>query len=208
MLKDFLIKTISEKGAISFYEYMRFCQEHPEYGYYTAKPYDEILGAKGDFVTSPEISSLFGEIIAFWVVSLWERLGKPAILNLLELGAGRGVLMRDILITLTKLKSFTATCNVHLLEINPSFRQIQTEKLNGLCELQHHASLDFLNEIETPIIMIANEFLIRSLFISILKKMIVGMKSMLELMIQMRCSLSMFPMKEFLSIQKYNQILS
>jgi SAM-dependent MidA family methyltransferase len=158
MLKDICIQNIHEKGRLSFYEYMKLCQEHPEYGYYTAKPSDEILGIKGDFVTSPEISSLFGEMIAFWVVSQWERLGKPAVLHVVELGAGRGVLMRDILVTLTKLKSFTATCEVHLFDINPSFRQVQIETLRDVCEVQHHASLGFLKEIHESTLIIANEF--------------------------------------------------
>lgn len=158
MLKEVLIQTIKEKGIISFYEYMKICQEHPEYGYYTSKTSDEILGSTGDFITAPEISSLFGEMIAFWVVSQWEKLGKPSVLNVLELGAGRGVLMRDILVTLRKIKSFTATCNVHLLEINPSFRKVQTEILQEVCMLQHHTSLNFLEEIQDPILMIANEF--------------------------------------------------
>lgn len=158
MLKDILIQTIKEQGVISFYEYMKQCQEHTEYGYYTSKPSDEILGLTGDFITSPEISSLFGEMIAFWVVSQWERLGKPDVVTILELGAGRGVLMRDILVTLSKLKSFTATCNVHLLEINASFRQEQAETLDGVSELHHHTSWDFLAEIQDPILMIANEF--------------------------------------------------
>ncbi len=158
MLKDILVQTIKENGSISFYEYMKLCQEHPDYGYYTSKPSDEILGTTGDFITSPEISSLFGEMIAFWVVSQWEGLGKPTALNVLELGAGRGVLMQDILVTLSKLTSFTVMCNVHMLEINPSFREVQTEKLTGLCALQHHASLGFLEEINEPVIVIANEF--------------------------------------------------
>ncbi|MBH1989894.1 MAG: SAM-dependent methyltransferase [Alphaproteobacteria bacterium] len=158
MLKDSLVQTIKENGSISFYTYMKLCQEHPTYGYYSSKPSDEILGTTGDFITSPEISSLFGEMIAFWIVSQWERLGKPTVLNILELGAGRGVLMQDILVTLSKLTSFTATCNVHILEINPSFCEVQTEKIKGLCALQHHASLDFLKEIQEPVLMIANEF--------------------------------------------------
>lgn len=158
MLKDSLIQSIKESGSISFYEYMRLCQEHPNYGYYSSKPSDAILGSAGDFITSPEISSLFGEMVAFWIVFQWERLGKPAVLNILELGAGRGVLMRDVLVTLTKLNSFTATCNVHILEINPSFREVQAEKINTLCKLQHHTSLEFLESIHEPIIMAANEF--------------------------------------------------
>ncbi|MDP3935608.1 MAG: SAM-dependent methyltransferase [Alphaproteobacteria bacterium] len=158
MLKDIFIQTIKEKGSISFYEYMKTCQEHPAYGYYSTKPSDEILGLEGDFVTSPEITSLFGEMIAFWVVSQWDRLGKPFAINILELGAGRGILMQDILVTLTKLKSFASTCQVHVLEINPSFRQLQTKKLHDLCDVTHHASLDFLNGIQEPMIIIANEF--------------------------------------------------
>lgn len=158
MLKTLLIDEIKQLGAIDLYTYMQRCQTDPEYGYYSTKSSADILGSAGDFITAPEISSLFGEMIAFWIVTQWEHLGSPAKIQLLELGPGRGVLMRDILMTLHKLKSFTASVKVHLIDINPSFKKAQSEALNGLCELQHHETLDFLHETHDSIIVIANEF--------------------------------------------------
>jgi NADH dehydrogenase [ubiquinone] 1 alpha subcomplex assembly factor 7 len=158
MLKDVLIQLIRQHGSIDFYTYMKLCQQHPDYGYYAIKSSNDILGATGDFITAPEISSLFGEMIAFWIVTQWERLGSPAQLQLLELGPGRGILMKDILTTLRKLKSFTASVLVHMAEINPSFKKAQIEALNGLCEIVHHEPLDFLHEAHLCTIIIANEF--------------------------------------------------
>lgn len=158
MLKDNLIQLIRQNGSIDFYTYMKLCQQHPDYGYYTAKSSERILGATGDFITAPEISSLFGEMIAFWIVMQWERQGCPAQFHLLELGPGRGILMRDILITLHRLKSFTASVHVHMMEINPSFKHAQINALNGLCKIMHHETLDCLHKIQGCTFVMANEF--------------------------------------------------
>lgn len=158
MLKDVLIQLIRQNGSIDFYTYMKLCQQHPDYGYYATKASQDILGSSGDFITAPEISSLFGEMIAFWIVTQWERLGCPGQLQLLELGPGRGILMKDILTTLHKLKSFTASVQVHMVEINPSFKKAQIEALNGLYEIVHHETLDFLHKTHLCTLVIANEF--------------------------------------------------
>lgn len=158
MLENVLKETIKEKGSIDLYEYMKLCQMHPEFGYYSRKPADHILGNKGDFITSPEISSIFGEMSAFWIFLQWERIGRPYRFNLLELGGGRGVLMQDAIATLQKLSSFSAKFNIHFLEINPGLRKLQQQQLSGKAESTHHESLDFLNEEKHPIFVIANEF--------------------------------------------------
>lgn len=158
MLIDVLRETLKIHGSISLYQYMQLCQSHLEYGYYSTKQADHILGHKGDFITSPQISSLFGEMIAFWVVLQWVRLEKPTEIALLELGGGQGILMRDVLKTLEKLSSFSANVQVHSLEINPEFKHLQTQALVGMKDVVHHESLDCLETLNTPIIVMANEF--------------------------------------------------
>lgn len=158
MLIDVLTDIIKAKGSISLREYMQLCQTHSEFGYYSTKRADQILGNKGDFITSPEISSLFGEMIAFWVVLQWERMGKPSKMIILELGGGRGVLMRDVVSTLHKLTSFTSEFELHSLEINPEFKRLQTLVLVGMKDVVHHESLDWLYELDAPLVVIANEF--------------------------------------------------
>lgn len=158
MLKDILIQHIKDSGPLDLYTYITLCQTHPMYGYYTSKTSATILGSAGDFITAPEISPLFGEMIALWIFVQWERLGKPDVLHLVELGPGQGVLMQDILGTLKKLSLFTSRCIVHFIEINPSFQRLQKEKIQSFAPVFHHHSISFLKEIKEPTIIIANEF--------------------------------------------------
>ncbi|KAK6110881.1 putative S-adenosyl-L-methionine-dependent methyltransferase family protein [Brugia pahangi] len=78
------------QGSISISDFiMNAALYHKEYGYYMNKlP----LGSGGDFITAPEISQLFGEIIAVWLMYTWKKLGKPSKFSLVELGPGRGTL--------------------------------------------------------------------------------------------------------------------
>lgn len=158
MLKDILIQQIKRTGPIDLYTYMTLCQTHPIYGYYTSKKSTDILGNTGDFVTAPEVSPLFGEMIALWVFERWEALGKPDVLQLVELGPGQGVLMQDILHTLKKLHLFTAKCSVHFVELNPSFQKAQKEKIQSMASVFHYDSINFLGEMKESAIIIANEF--------------------------------------------------
>jgi NADH dehydrogenase [ubiquinone] 1 alpha subcomplex assembly factor 7 len=158
MLKEILIQTIKKEGPLDLYTYLTLCQTHPDYGYYTSKKPDAVLGENGDFITAPEVSSLFGEMIAFWVFTQWEYIGRPEILNLVELGPGSGVLMHDILQTLKKISLFTARCQVYFVEINSSFKQLQYEKNYSLADIYHYESLEFLHDLKQAVLVIANEF--------------------------------------------------
>src|SRR5262245_22602651 len=87
-----LRERIRPAGPLRVDECMRACHAHPRYGY---RQKASSIGAAGDFVTAPEISQVFGELIGLWGAVVWEAMGRPAPLRLIELGPGRGTLMRD-----------------------------------------------------------------------------------------------------------------
>lgn len=158
MLKNLLVQNINSHGPMDLFTYMKWCQTHPEYGYYRNKMHNHVLGINGDFTTSPEISPFFGESIAFWIITQWERMGRPKELHLVELGGGRGVLMERILMTLKNLTSFNAAYHVDFLEINVSFRQQQAKAVRPFATSSHYESLEFLRDLTQPVVVIANEF--------------------------------------------------
>lgn len=116
-----LLRTmISMRGPISVAEFMKLCLGHPQFGYYMRLP-DAIFGRKGDFVTSPEISQLFGDLIGVWVVSMWLQTPQMAAgspFHLVECGPGRGVLAKDILRTLYRLRNHLGREPAGLLAIH------------------------------------------------------------------------------------------
>ncbi len=140
------------QGSISISDFMNAVLYHEKYGYYTSKlP----LGKDGDFTTAPEISQLFGEVIAVWIMHTWEKLGKPSKFSLVELGPGKGTLIHDIIRVTKKYSSFFNSMLIHLVEISPTLRKIQKEKLKSL-DVNWHKNIDNLPE--QPTIFLANEF--------------------------------------------------
>ena len=97
-------------------------------GYYTTK--ENVLGAQGDFITSPEVSQMFGECIGIWIVHEWKKMGKVQPLQIVELGPGNGTLMKDILKTIYKLTPEEMKhLQIHLVETSPNLTKIQQTKL-------------------------------------------------------------------------------
>ena len=94
-------------------------------GYYINK---NPIGENGDFITSPQISVHFSEMIAIWLVGFWEKLGKPKNLNIIELGAGTGEMMYQINKSISNFKQFKQSCNFYILEISPELIKIQKKK--------------------------------------------------------------------------------
>lgn len=95
-----LRQAIEIRGPISVATFMRQALTHPEYGYYTAARRARraaIFGQRGDFTTAPEISQMFGEMIAVWLIFVWQQLGSPKAVRLVEMGPGQGTLMADVL---------------------------------------------------------------------------------------------------------------
>jgi SAM-dependent MidA family methyltransferase len=117
-----LCERIRRDGPMPVDRFMRACLDDPARGY-RLKP--QTIGAAGDFVTAPEISQVFGELIGLWCAVLWEGMGRPAPLRLIELGPGRGTLMRDALRAAKALPAFMDAATVHLVEISPPLRHLQ-----------------------------------------------------------------------------------
>lgn len=147
-----LAARIAREGPISLAGYMAEVLAHPSQGYYSRQ---DPFGATGDFVTAPEISQMFGELIGLWCVDSWQRLGSPASLQLIELGPGRGTLLVDALRAAALVPAFGAAVQIHLVEISPTLRALQRERLADLNVTWH----DNLGEVpEAPSVLIANEF--------------------------------------------------
>ncbi|EKM58429.1 uncharacterized protein PHACADRAFT_140351 [Phanerochaete carnosa HHB-10118-sp] len=156
--------TIKATGPLSFAKYMQMCLSHPTEGYYM-NPSHSVFGSRGDFTTSPEISQVFGELVAIWSLSQWMHFGQRKPIRLVELGPGRGTLMADILRTLSQ---FAAACSavqgVHLVETSEAMRTLQKKTLELVdaprkWHTQWYDSLnDFSVDKDTFTILIAHEF--------------------------------------------------
>lgn len=151
-LETIIRNHITANGPLPFATYMEWCLFHPDYGYYTMR---DPIGAQGDFTTSPEISQLFGEMIALWCIERWLQLGAPSPFVLLECGPGHGTLMADILRASKAMPEFLAAARVHLLEKSPLLQRVQREKLQGH-DVRWCNDLGQLPAL--PTIMVCNEF--------------------------------------------------
>lgn len=144
---------IGQTGPISVARYMTLALLDPRAGYYTTR---DPFGAAGDFVTAPEISQMFGELIGLWAADLWQRLGAPPRIVLAELGPGRGTLMADALRAARALPGFHAALIPWLVEASPRLARIQAERLDG-SGAQWAGDLAGLPG-DVPLIVVANEF--------------------------------------------------
>lgn len=145
---------IAAEGPIGLDMFMEVCLADPEHGYYRRR---DPLGAKGDFITSPEISQIFGELIGLALAQAWLDQGRPAPFLLIELGPGRGRLMADALRATRVAPGFREAATVALVETSPALRAVQAETLQAL-----EAAPIWLDRLEQaperPIFLIANEF--------------------------------------------------
>jgi len=131
---------------------MGLCLGHPQHGYYVTR---DPLGREGDFVTAPEISQVFGELIGIWAAGAFVAMGEPARVNLVELGPGRGTLMADMLRTIGRVSPALAAAAVpHLVETSPVLRTRQRHTVGPAASW--HMTLGEVPK--APMILVANEF--------------------------------------------------
>jgi NADH dehydrogenase [ubiquinone] 1 alpha subcomplex assembly factor 7 len=130
---------------------MALCLGHPLHGYYTSR---DPFGPEGDFITAPEISQIFGELVGVWCAAAFQVLGAPHQFNLIELGPGRGTLMSDILQATRVMPGFRESARIHFVETSPTLRKLQAQKLGDAATW--HETIDDVPG--GPSITIANEF--------------------------------------------------
>ena len=152
-LGEKIARRIRAEGPLSVAAYMAMVLYDPELGYYvTRRP----IGAGGDFITSPEISQIFGELIGIWCALIWEGMGRPDPVILAELGPGSGALAFDLLRAVNALPEFPQALRLHLVEVSPILRAEQQRRL-GITDV---VWLTRLEEIPAgPLLVVANEFL-------------------------------------------------
>jgi NADH dehydrogenase [ubiquinone] 1 alpha subcomplex assembly factor 7 len=146
---------IMRNGPISVADFMEMCLYDPQHGYYNhCTPF----GAAGDFITAPEISQMFGELIGLWAADVWQSIGKPDPVALIEFGPGRGTMMADALRAARAAPEFQRAVRVHLIETSPDLQSRQRQTLSRIDDvaMHWHASIDEVPA--APSIIIANEF--------------------------------------------------
>src|SRR6185312_4224494 len=152
-LTALLAQRIRDAGPLGIDEYMAAALTHPEHGYYATR---DPLGAAGDFVTAPELSQMFGELVGAWCIDSWARMGRPDPVILAELGPGRGTLMADLLRASRVAPDFRRALRLHLVEGSPVLRAKQAAALNE-AEPRWHDDIATLPQ--GPLLLVANEFL-------------------------------------------------
>lgn len=150
-IKNFTTR-LEKDGPITVSEFMGDAVSH----YYANHiPF----GIGGDFVTAPEISQMFGELIGLWCVDIWVRLGKPEKLHLIECGPGRGTMMADMLRATQALPVFHEAVSVHLVESSMPLMVQQKQALDNFkLDIMWHERFEEI-ALDAPFILIGNEFL-------------------------------------------------
>lgn len=147
-------KRIKRSGPMPVSQFMALCLSDPQHGYYMTR---DPFGRGGDFVTSPEVSQMFGELIGVWCASVWRAIGSPENVRLVELGPGRGTMMLDMLRAARVLPEFRNAVVVHMVEVSPALQERQKHTLGGVdVPVIWHTSFDDVPE--GTLIVVANEF--------------------------------------------------
>ena len=123
---DLIARRIRATGPLTVSEFMTEALQHPRLGYYATR---DPFGAAGDFITAPEVSQVFGELIGLWCADVWTQMGRPDPVLLIELGPGRGTLMADALRAVAVAPDFRRALRLHLVETSPALRAQQAKTL-------------------------------------------------------------------------------
>ena len=146
------LKFFKNKRSLPVDKFLQNVLYDKKFGYYSSKiPF----GEKGDFITAPTISNLFSEMISIWIISTWEKFGKPEKINIVELGPGDGSLIKILLNISKKFPEFNSAKNIFLYETSNYLKKIQrtnikSDKIKWI--------KNFQNLGEAPVIFFGNEF--------------------------------------------------
>ena len=143
---------IKKSDVISLDKFIYLSLYNKKFGYYMKK---NPFGKQGDFITAPNVSRLFSEMIAIWIISFWKNLGSPKQFNLIELGGGNGEMMKILIESFQNFPSFQKSCNLIIHEKSPTLIRIQKKKLSK-------SKIIWISKInklkKNPSIFVANEF--------------------------------------------------
>ncbi|MER8747834.1 class I SAM-dependent methyltransferase [Mesorhizobium sp. M1050] len=153
-LKTRIVDLIEALGPLPINEYMALCLFDPQDGYYMTR---EPFGAAGDFITAPEISQMFGELVAVWVYQAWLASGRPLPATIAEIGPGRGTLMKDMLRTLSRLDPELANgATFAMIETSPRLTEVQQRTLGVTpFAVRWHETIETLPR--QPLFIVGNE---------------------------------------------------
>jgi len=153
-LGERLVRLIAASGPIGVGDFMAACLFDPQHGYYTTR---EPFGREGDFITAPEVSQMFGELVAVRLLQAWQAAGSPLPATIAEIGPGRGTLMKDIVRTLRRLApDLASAADFALVEASPRLVAVQKETLRDAGPtFAWHATVDMLPR--QPLFIAGNE---------------------------------------------------
>jgi len=141
-LTKYLKSKIISLGPLSVASFMNESLLNPEYGYYYKERSKEkdIFGEKGDFITNPEISQIYSELIGIWTITQWKNLGEPKKFRIIELGPGKGTLMKDLIKTSSKYDNFKNSIeSIHLIDASPN---LMKQQIKNICDIDVKSNLD------------------------------------------------------------------
>lgn len=147
-----IINILKEKKSIPLDHFINIALYNRKFGYYMK---NNPFGKGRDFITSPMISNLFGEMLAIWCVAFWEHIGKPSKILLVELGPGDGSLSKSLLKTFMQFRNFYNSLEINLLEISDKLKIIQKAKINNK-KVKWIKKIKEINH--GPVIFLGNEF--------------------------------------------------
>lgn len=149
-----IARRIAEEGPLPVSAFMAAALGDPDEGYYMRR---DPIGARGDFITAPEVSQMFGELIGLWCATVWQSMGAPDPFQWIELGPGRGTLAADALRAVSKtVPAFADAADIHLVETSPILRERQHTALSAHASPTWHETFESVPD--GPILLVANEF--------------------------------------------------
>ena len=154
-LGERIARLIQSQGPLPIAQFMMLALHDPQSGYYATR---DPFGRAGDFITAPEVSQMFGELLGLWIVQTWRDQGSPNPARLMELGPGRGTLMADALRAAKLAPDFLAATEVVMVESSPTLKQVQAERLKDAgVPVRWRSGLDDTLG-DRPLFVLANEF--------------------------------------------------